>query len=129
MSIVKKFTLILLTLISTPVLAEWIRAGSNDSNTLYVDLSSKEQSSGLVKIWSLYDFNSRQVFNGKAYLSTKNQYQIDCKRKLIRTIFSSIHTGRMGSGSTVHYASFPNVDWSPVPPESANDLIYRGGCR
>lgn len=124
----KKFIVILLAVISTPVFAEWIKAGSNDRDALYVDLSSREESSGLVKIWALYDFNSLQVFEGKTYSSTKNQYQIDCKQKRMRAIFSSIHTGRMGSGTTVHYDSFPNVRWSPVPPESANELIYRGGC-
>jgi hypothetical protein len=48
-----------------------------------------------------FDFKTRQVFEGKPFLSTRNEWECDCARSRQRILATTGFSGHMGKGTVV----------------------------
>ncbi len=125
----KKLLLILmLAVVSSSAMAEWVEIGTTDKNTVYVDPTTIRKSGNKVKMWVLYDFNSAKETTGNKYLSVKAQDEYDCKEEQERLLFFSRYSENMGGGDTVYSANATNKDWSPVVPGSVGKVFWQLAC-
>jgi len=126
----KKLLLILmLTVVSSGAMAEWVEVGGNDNVTSYADPTTIRKSGNKVKMWILLDFNSTQesATAGHKYLSSKSQYEFDCKEEQRKLFYFSWHSENMGGGDTVYIGVEPQKNW-PIPPDSIAETIWKFAC-
>jgi hypothetical protein len=73
--------MLLLATVSTSAMAEWVKVGSNETDTLYVDPETIHWAgNNTAKLWALNDFKVTQRLNErKPFNSEKSEYEYDCK--------------------------------------------------
>jgi len=125
----KIILVILLAVMSSSVMAEWVEIGVTDNGTFYVDPTTIRKSGNKVKMWMLLDLNSvKESAAGIKFLSTKNQDEYDCKEEQYRTLYFSWHSENMGRGIVVYSNNEPNKNLSPFPPEDINESLWEFAC-
>ena len=105
-----------LTTASTGAALQWTALGSSAANggtDVYVAPSSIRRSGDSARMLDLYDFKTRQVFGGKPFLSTRNEFEYDCARARQRMLATTGFSGHMGQGSVVA-SSEGAGPWEPV---------------
>jgi len=65
----KLFLTLMLVVLSSNAMAEWVEIGATDNSTLYFDSNTIRKSGNKVKMWSLSDFNSVEEVSGDKFLS------------------------------------------------------------
>lgn len=125
----KAILMVLLAVVSSSAVAEWIGAGSNSDETVtaYADPATIRKAGDVVTMWVLFDYKRAQAGDGKEYRSAKAQSEYDCKEEQWRTPAASFHSRNMGEGVIVENASYPGK-WSPVPPGSATETLWKIAC-
>ena len=98
---------------------KWVRLGGTTMNggiDLYVAPSTIRRTGDRVQILELFDFKTRQMFEGKAFLSARNLTEYDCPHKRQRMLGTTGYAGPMGNGAVIaaDHATFP---WKPVEGE------------
>ena len=90
----------LLVLSSGPVYAEWVRVSADNHGkmTAYVDPSTIRRKAGVVEMWELWDFKSRQASASGSVLSSKTQRGYDCAGKRRRRLCGFVVLGAYGKG-------------------------------
>ena len=116
----KTILMMLLAVVSSSAMAEWLVAGSNDKATIYVDQPSIHKSSSVVKMRTLFDF--KIASNGLISLIMKDEY--DCKKKQCRGSLD-YYSGRMGTGKKTSNAI---GKWKPVVPHTFGDAQWKFAC-
>ena len=94
----------------------WALIGTVPNNggvDLYVARESIRRSGDRARMLNLFDFRTRQVFEGKPFLSSRNQYEFDCARSRQRVLSATGYSGHMGQGSVV-ISSSGDSPWQPV---------------
>jgi hypothetical protein len=95
---------------------QWTLLGSSvamGGMDVYVAPASIRRSGNSARMSNLYDFKTRQMFEGKSFLSSRNEFEYDCARSRQRMLGTTGFSGRMGKGTVV--ASSEGVDaWEPV---------------
>ena len=87
-------TVLVLSLLSTPVLGEWKRVSENDiGDTYYVDFERIRKHGGFVYFWRLSDY-LKPTEPGS--LSAKVYIQGDCKLFRLKSLSYSFHKEPMG---------------------------------
>jgi len=124
----KAILMILLAVVSSSAIAEWIEIGATDNSTLYFDSNTIRKSGNKVKMWSLSDFNSVEEVSGDKFLSEMHQDEYDCKEEQTRLLYLTWHSENMGGGNVVYVENEPDKNWSPIPPESANEILWKFAC-
>jgi hypothetical protein len=117
----------LLVLTATFAHAEWIPVSQGNDRIMYVD-SSVRSSGRLTVVWSLIDHSAIQKEAGDSYLSSTGQWEIDCASRIMRQVYHSIHSGRMGGGSTVWSGALTR-NFQPVAPGSLGEGVAQAACR
>jgi len=119
-------TVLVLTVLSTPVLGEWKEVSESvDGTTFYVDFERIRKHDGYVYYWTLDDLLKPKK---GGILSLKTYHQGDCK--LFRYSYLSIATSKepMGEGiPSVH--NYPNIDWNYPSPNSSGETILKSVCK
>lgn len=123
----KVILMMLLTVVSTGAMAEWIEVGSNKSTTIYVDPATVKRAGNMATMWHLTDFKTDQKDMGEKYLSTKDQNEYDCKGIKSRRRASSQHSKNRGEGKVVYSDSY-TTRWKPVPPDSGIEILWKFAC-
>ena len=126
----KTILIMLLTVVSNSVKAEWDAVGiaENNSTTGYADPATIRKNGDLVKMWGLDDYKTAQVSSdGKAYLSSMVQEQYDCKEEQRRILAISYHSGNMGRGDVV-FSGSDLGKWEPVAPRSKGEVFWKFAC-
>ncbi len=107
-------SVILSTVISGEVMAEWDRVYSNDKVVTYADTSSIRRKGNIVRLWSMFDFKAENTYtDGTVYLSVMRETEYNCKDNLQRMVAFTIHSGKMGKGRMIDSGTTPQ-DWKPV---------------
>ena len=110
-------------------MAEWVAIFANGGTTTYADAASIRRSGDMVKAWALWDHKSPKSIPGIApFLSTKTQYEFDCKGERYRTLYSTSHSKKLSTGEVVFTDSEP-ADWRPVPAGSNVGATQSFACR
>ena len=123
---------ILLAVVSSSAMAEWVEIGETDketteayASTFYADPDTIRKTGNRVKMWSLVDYKITMEELGVT--SSKSQDEYDCKEKKQRVLFISFYSGHMGKGETVVIHN-ERGDWKPTSPGSANEAILKLAC-
>ncbi len=119
--------MMILTCVSSSVVAEWTIVNSDGMATQYIDLSRSLRNGESVKIWTAVDYKEPRQMLGKKFRSVVIQEEYDCKNEQRRTLFVVANAGQMASGAAV--ISDPQVsNWQPTPPGSAGEMFLKLAC-
>lgn len=124
----KILLMMLLAVASNNAMAEWVKVGSNESDTLYADPTTIIKSANKVKMQTLHDYKMAIKASGAAFLSTMVQEEYDCKENQSRTLYFSFHTGNLGKGRMI-YSDNDAHKWAPVRPGSVRETLWKVACR
>lgn len=96
--------------------AEWKLLGTSAANggmDVYVAPATVRRSGSTARMADLWDFKSRQLFEGKPFLSARNEHEYDCARPRQRLVGTTGYSGHMGQGSVVARGDAVSA-WEPV---------------
>jgi hypothetical protein len=95
---------------------QWTLLGSSVANggmDVYIAPASVRRSGDRARMLDLYDFKTRQVFEGKPFLSARNEFEYDCARSRQRLLATTGFSGRMAKGPVVASSGGEGA-WEPV---------------
>jgi hypothetical protein len=95
---------------------QWTLMGSSVANggmDVYVAPATIRRSGDKTRMLGLWDFKTRQVIDGKAFFSVRNEYEYDCARPRQRMLTTTGFAGPMGKGGVVESSASP-FPWEPV---------------
>jgi len=119
--------LVILMLVSGQAASEWVMLGGNESITLYVDPAMVRRSRSMVKIWTLVEFGSLQVSEGKFFMSEKQQAEYDCTGYRRRLLAFVGYSESQGDGDLV-YSDATTREWEPIVPDSVDEFLWKLAC-
>lgn len=122
------FLMLLLVLVSSNALAEWINVGGNEYSTIFADPASILRVGNMVKMLSLYDTDIAQLVGSISFMSSKTLDEYDCtEKKESRTLAFYWYSGNMGEGNMLYSNTDPGK-WSPVIPKSMSETLWDFVC-
>ena len=125
----KAILMLLLAAVSSSALADWVKVGSNSTDTLYVDPSTiRWGADNSVKMWAMNDFKvTQQLHEREPFKSEKVEYEYDCKLAQSRLLYFTSHTESMAEGEVVDFNVVPG-DWAPVSRNSGLEELWKIAC-
>ena len=102
----------------------WIITSGTDKAFLYYDSDTLVKNSGIVTVWKKMNIIEK---NGQKY-SWIFREEIDCKKKLSRTISQIRYTDLDGRGNTLPAAK-PDVIWDSNAPGSVGETALTDICK
>lgn len=119
--------MVLLTAVSGSAAAEWVVAGENDTSVVYIDRATISKAGDIVKMMALFNLKKPRVVDVLPYMSSKVQYEYDCKKGWVRMLDSNLYAGKMGDGAVVYSVADP-ADWEMLAPDSVNEGLSKFAC-
>lgn len=109
--------------------ADWTRFSNNRDKSMivYVKLPKTIQPEYKVKMWVLFDYNSKQKFANFEFKSIVNQIEFDCKEQLTRINYSAYYDKNMSEGVSTAINSNA-TQWIPNSPNSINEGLWKYSC-
>jgi hypothetical protein len=128
--VMRNAALFLLAIVSSSAVAEWVALDNADNLTAYADPATIRKTGDIVKMWTLFDYSKpfKAVAGLKPYISTRHQFEYDCKEERLRMLTASGHSKHMAEGEVVYISTDPK-DWMPVPPGTINETLWKFACR
>jgi hypothetical protein len=123
----KAILMLLLAVASSSALAAWVEVDTSKADVLYADPATIRKVGKRAKMWSLIDFKTIQSGQGIRFMSSKTQYEYNCKAERGRVLFFSWHAGNMGRGEIVYSDDEPGK-WGPLPPGSRTEMLWEVAC-
>jgi hypothetical protein len=124
----KAILMLLLAVVSSSAMAEWVEVSHNKRVTVYADPATISSIDNIAKMWALYDYKSVQAPNSRTpYRSSRKQSEYDCKEEKSRILSLTGHSGNMAEVDTVFSLSKPE-QWEAVPHSSLGELIWKIAC-
>lgn len=119
----------LLAVVSSSVMAEWVKVNENSEFATYANRSSIRKKGHIVKMWSMYDYKKVQtrLSDSVLYKSTKQQGVYDCKDEKSRIRSSSLYLKKMGGGRVIHNTSGP-LEWQIVTAKGIDETLWKIAC-
>jgi hypothetical protein len=129
LSMRRPILMILLILISSNAIAEWVKVNANDEFSTYANRSTILKKGHVVKMMSMYDYKAVQthITDSALYMSTQQQGEYDCKQKQSRMLAYSLYYKTMGKGKVTHYKSRP-LEWIAVSPMGIDETLLAIAC-
>jgi hypothetical protein len=126
----KAVGMFLLAAVSSAAKAEWVEVGRSELETLYFDPSTitiRGTANG-ARMWALKDFNAPQRSDRRMpFKSEKIEHEYDCELAQSRLLYFTSHSENMAGGEVVDFNVVPG-DWTPVPPNSGLDELWKIAC-
>ena len=119
--------MMLLVAASNSGASEWVKIGEDERVITYANSEATRETGNEVKLWWLSDFKTAQTNNGDVFLSSRRQYEFDCKEGQYRTLFFARHSGRMAEGDAV-YSSSATGEWKRVPRNTLGEVLLKFAC-
>ena len=117
----------LLVLPSGPSAASWLQLGRSVEATVFYDKETIRKSATGVKMWTLTNFSSVEVIEGKSHRSAKTRVEYDCtgeKYRVLATIFYELPNG---TGKVTASTSLVE-QWNPVAPKTMAEDLLKVAC-
>lgn len=126
----KVILMLLLAVLSSSAMAEWVKVGANDKSTIYADPATIRKEGNMVKMWRLKNYGSPKVysFSTNTVLSDREQSEYDCKEEQYRSLYISYHSEKYGKGEVVYRDTYPASNWRPVEPDSIGAELWKLAC-
>ena len=109
---------------------QWTLLGSSGANggmDIYVARASIRRSGDLARMSDLWDFKTTHRFEGKPFLSARNQYEYDCANGRRRMLSTSGYSGHMGQGSVIGSGQQVGA-WEPVGTSGPLHEYWKVAC-
>ncbi|OGS96966.1 MAG: hypothetical protein A3H31_10940 [Gallionellales bacterium RIFCSPLOWO2_02_FULL_57_47] len=121
---------LLLAVASSNAAAGWIVVSWSDTTIDYIDPTSIRRVGDRVKMWHLIDLKTAEskIRGVSPFMSSRAQHEYDCKEEQSRVLFVSFHSKNMAEGITVSRNSYPESNWSPVPPGTTTEALWKIAC-
>ena len=119
---------LLLAVLSTSAMAEWVQINANNNSTTYVDPTTIRKVGNKVKMWTMHDYKTMQIYEGKYYLSNKSQFEYDCKNETSASVADLSFSDNMGSGQLVSSYYKNGLNPLPVSPGSIGEFVWKIAC-
>jgi len=110
---------------------QWTLLGKSAANggmDVYFAPASIHRSGERARMLNLFDFKTRQVIEGKAFLSASNEYEYDCARPRQRMLATTGFSGPMGKGAVIESSSNP-LPWEAVGSSGPAFEHWRVACK
>ncbi len=127
----KAVMLVLLTVMSTSAMAEWILVSGSevDDITAYADPATTIHSpDNRAIMWTLVDYKTAQKANGKTFMSVKSQNEYDCKEERSRISYANVYLKNMAGGEIVSTSIKPH-EWEQNEPGSVGEALWKIACK
>lgn len=123
---------LMLAVVSSHAMAEWVEVGTTDGYLVYADPTSIHKVGDIVKMWSMLDYKIAIEFTlslrSRIYVrSYRRQTEYDCKEEKQRILYVELLSGNMGSGETV-FTAHKEDDWIPILPGTTNLIFWKYAC-
>ena len=114
----KLLLVLILTIISSNVLADWTLVQTGKESDEYVDTATIRLSGNLAKMWSLTNIskNIKNIRPGEKAFAVKTVQEYDCKEHKIRSLFVAWYNDYMGTGGIERSSESPDAKWKEVTP-------------
>jgi hypothetical protein len=109
---------------------QWELLGTSDANggmNVYVARSTIRRSGASAQMSDLVNFRRSHAFEGKSFLSTRNQYEYDCTGTRRRMLSTTGFSGHMGQGAVVGSGN-SSLAWEQVPPSGPIHDYWKIAC-
>ena len=124
----KAILMLLLAAASSSAMAEWVKVGSNETDTLYADPSTIRWADNTARMWAMNDFKvTQRLHEREPFKSEKVEYEYDCKLAQSRLLYFTSHSESMAGGEVVDFNIVPG-DWARVPPNSGLEELWKIAC-
>lgn len=117
----------LLAVVSNSAAAVWVKVSEDANMVIYADPEVIREADNRVKLWWVIDFKTVQTNDDEIYLSSRKQYEFDCKEERYRSLSFSKHSEKMVKGNVV-YSSSKIGEWRGVPPNTNGKLLLKFAC-
>ncbi len=119
---------LMLAVISSSAMAEWVKVGTSDdkTTTIYADPSTIRKSGNRVKMWALWDYSTAQEGGSKPYMSVRIQNEYNCKEETDRQIYATTFSGNMAGGHTINRQG--GKEWVPIAPRTHGEALWQFAC-
>ena len=110
---------------------QWTLLGSSTTNgglDVYVAPASVRRSGDRARMYNLFDFKTRQAYEGRPFLSARNEYEYDCARPRQRMLGTIGYAGHMGKGAVVATSASADA-WEAVGNSGPNFEHWQVACK
>ena len=110
---------------------QWMHVASSPKNggmDMYVSIASIRRAGDKARMLDLIDFKTRQSFEGKPFLSARNELEFDCTTPRQRMLGSTGFSGHMGTG-TVVASSEIDGPWQAVGSSGPGFDHWQTACK
>ena len=119
-------TVLVLSLLSTPVFADWTKVTENVSgDTIYVDFERIRKQGGYVYWWDLTDLVKPTKYRD---LFWKVYNQGDCQMFRFKYLSDSYYKEPMGGGTPSISSNTPDKEWNYPSPNSVDETLLKSVC-
>ncbi len=122
----KAILVILLAVVSSSAMAEWVEIGTTNKSTVYADPTTIRKSGNKVKMWALWDYSTAQEGDSKPYMSVRIQNEYNCKEETDRQIYATTFSGNMAGGHTINRQG--GKKWEPIAPRTFGETLWKFAC-
>ena len=117
---------LLLALLATPAVADWVSMGMTEDGEgdVYLDPATIRKDGTLRKVWELVD-NKQGKLSGA--MSSRTHMEYDCSAATRRNLTRTTHSGPMAGGNIL-MMGLEAGEWTPVAPSSAAESALKFVC-
>lgn len=119
--------ILLISVVSSQTMAEWIDVGGNNYSTIFVDSATIRRVGNNVEMMSLYDTDIAEVVGEISFMSSKSLDEYNCKEKQSRTLAFYWYSGNMGDGNIL-YSNTDANKWNLIVPKSLSETLWKIAC-
>jgi hypothetical protein len=94
----KTVLMLMLAVVSSNAMAEWIEISSSEYTTEYIDPSTRRQNGNMVKLWNMTNYKKAVVYKGRTILSSKVQREYNCDEKSSQIMKEIDYSDSLGRG-------------------------------
>jgi hypothetical protein len=120
--------MLLLAVMSTGAMAEWVRLWGNDALEGYVDPDSIRKKGKNVVTQNMYDLKKASGYLGNEYRATVYLYEFDCAKERARALESITFAENKAEGAIVDSWSSPS-EWGVVIPATPLASFMNYACK
>ena len=117
----------ILLLFAGQSLADWTPVARSLEATISYDKETVKKSAAGVVIWTLTNFVSTEVLDGKHYQSAKTQFEFDCPGERYRVVATIFYEMANGTGRVINSTSLVE-QWNPVAPKTMAQRLLKVAC-
>jgi hypothetical protein len=109
-------------------IARWVKVSESPKYDSYADNTTLSRSGDLAKVWILAEIKVAETLAGRPVRSSKTQYEVECRRRGVRSLATTYYDGHGGRGRVIH-STGAETDWGGVPPDTLIEAVHDFACR